>query len=137
MEGKHAREGSDGDRGTAEAGDVFRFQGEYLLLGKEHPTQLFSMQNWRFATAQHRAVSFNAAFLVATTFHRWANQTQEAVRLRRVEENYQAIHDRNDLKNALQTWKRNVRLRYATEDLQDVVADHLETGAWRVWSARL
>lgn len=82
-------------------------------------------------------MSFNAAFLVATTFHRWANETQEAVRLRRVEENYQAIHDRNDLKNALLTWKRNVRLRYATEDLQDVVADHLETGAWQIWKARL
>lgn len=99
--------------------------------------RLLFIQSWRFATAQHRAVSFNAAFLIATTFHRWANETHEAVRLRRVEENYQAIHDRNDLKNALTIWKRNVRLRYATEDLQDIVADHLEMAAWRAWRIRL
>jgi hypothetical protein len=82
-------------------------------------------------------VSFNAAFLVATSFHRWANETNQAVRLKTVEEKHQATIDRHSLKNALQTWKRNVRLRIATEDLLDVIADRLESGAWRTWQARL
>lgn len=89
------------------------------------------------ATAQHRAVSFNAAFLVATSFHRWANATNIAVRLRRVEETRQAVADRNRLKNALATWKRNIRLRLAMEDMRDVIADYLEVTAWRLWKARL
>lgn len=115
MEGVYARKGSRGNRGKAEESDRVCVQGVYCLTCAQNGTYVLHIQNWRFATAQHRAVSFNAAFLVATTFHRWANETHKAVRLRRVEEKYQAIHDRNDLKNALLTWKRNVRLRYATE----------------------
>lgn len=50
---------------------------------------------------------------------------------------HQAVGDRNRLKNALATWKRNIRFRMAMEDLHDVIADHLEVGAWGLWKARL
>ncbi|KAJ9099155.1 hypothetical protein QFC21_004034 [Naganishia friedmannii] len=108
-----------------------------LLRARQERLTSSAFNTWRFATAQHRAVSFNAAFLVATAFHQWAHLTQRMIRMGRIEERHHATRDRNDLKRAWSTWRRNLVLRDVEGDVMDIVADRLESGAWQVWRLRL
>jgi hypothetical protein len=59
------------------------------------------------------------------------------IRMGRIEERHHATRDRNDLKRAWGTWRRNLVLRDVEAEVMDVVADNLEGGAWQVWRVRL
>ncbi|KAJ9116344.1 hypothetical protein QFC22_004784 [Naganishia vaughanmartiniae] len=108
-----------------------------LLRARQERLTSSVFKSWRFATAQHRAVSFNAAFVIASAFHQWAQLTQRMVRMRRIEQRHHATRDRDDLERAWVTWRRNLALRDVEGEVMDVVADNLESGAWQMWRIRL